>query len=225
MVLLGLLLCTATATAAAQGSTHSGPIPLAIKPVAQPSAAQLAWQDLEVSAMLGWNLQTICLPCSSADASPRRCQASSRTEGALCVPSRDYIKKWDPSQLDTDEWVKVAKSFGAKYIIAVADHMTGFTYWCACAECRRFALPDYRRAAGASCSPRAAAAVLLPLPLPLPLPAVATAVLRVLHGQPISLSASAPPSLLRRALCPIAGTQSTTTTPWRTRATKAAATT
>ena len=79
--------------------------------------------------MLGWNLQTICLPCTDATATAQRCQASSRTEGALCVPSLEYVRAWNPAALDTDEWVKVAVSFGAKYVVAVADHMTGFTYW------------------------------------------------------------------------------------------------
>jgi hypothetical protein len=68
-------------------------------------------------------------PCTDPAATAQRCQASSRTEGALCVPSREYIKAWNPSQLDTDAWARTAASFGAKYIIAVADHMTGFTYW------------------------------------------------------------------------------------------------
>ena len=123
LVAAALLLLGMTAAATAK------PIPLARKPVAVPSAQQLSWQDLEVSAMLGWNLQTICLPCTDPAATSKRCQASSRTEGPLCVPTREYIRAWNPSQLDTDEWAKIAASFGAKYIIAVADHMTGFTYW------------------------------------------------------------------------------------------------
>lgn len=85
--------------------------------------------DFEVGAMLGWNLQTICVPRAHPNATSQRCQASSKTEGALFVPNRGHIEAWDPFALDTDEWVAAAASFGAKYIVLVADHMTGFTLW------------------------------------------------------------------------------------------------
>lgn len=45
------------------------------------------------------------------------------------MPSREGIAAWNPAALDTDEWARVAASFGAKYIVLVADHMTGFTLW------------------------------------------------------------------------------------------------
>jgi alpha-L-fucosidase len=85
--------------------------------------------DYEVGAMLGFNLQTICVPKGHPNATSQRCQASSKTEGHLYVPTRDAVRAWNPSKLDTDEWVKTAVSFGAKYIVLVADHMTGFTLW------------------------------------------------------------------------------------------------
>lgn len=31
--------------------------------------------------------------------------------------------------LDTDAWLAAAASFGARYAVLVADHMTGFTLW------------------------------------------------------------------------------------------------
>ena len=105
------------------------PIALASKPVAKPSPQQLAWQDLEVSSMLGWNLQTICRPRGAGGVTSQRCQASSKTEGPLFVPTVEQIAEWDPYNLDTDEWAKASASFGAKYVIIVADHMTGFTWW------------------------------------------------------------------------------------------------
>ena len=45
------------------------------------------------------------------------------------VPTREAVADWDPYNLDTDKWVQTAVSFGAKYIVLVADHMTGFTLW------------------------------------------------------------------------------------------------
>ena len=124
MALLLVLWSTAATAAAA------APRSLASAPVAKPSPEQLAWQDLEVSSMLGWNLQTICRPKSQGGVTTQRCQASSKTEGALFVPTREEVADWDPSAIDTDEWVRVSASFGAKYIVMVADHMTGFTWWC-----------------------------------------------------------------------------------------------
>ena len=91
-------------------------------PVAVPSPAQLAWQDLEVSAMLGWNLQTICA-AQTASPSPQRCQA------AGYVPTLEQVASWNPHNIDTDAWARTAASFGARYMVIVADHMTGFTWW------------------------------------------------------------------------------------------------
>eukprot|EP00041_Stephanoeca_diplocostata_P031425 m.978381 g.978381 ORF g.978381 m.978381 type:complete len:539 (+) comp23956_c1_seq20:62-1678(+) len=107
----------------------SRPVALAAQPVAKPTQQQLQWQDLEVSSMLGWNLQTICRPQGQGGITSQRCQASSKTEGALFVPDQETIANWNPYAVDTDEWARVSASFGAKYIVLVADHMTGFTLW------------------------------------------------------------------------------------------------
>jgi hypothetical protein len=111
-----------------KGTTPPGTPPQNVT-VAVPTPEQLTWMDYEVGAMLGFNLQTICVPKGHPSATTQRCQASSKTEGALYVPNRDAVRAWNPSALDTDEWVKTAASFGAKYIVLVADHMTGFTLW------------------------------------------------------------------------------------------------
>jgi hypothetical protein len=117
----------------ATSSFAAPPRALTTKPVPVPSAQQLQWQDLEVSAMLGWNLQTICMPKGGTGGggapSTQKCQASSKTEGALYVPTREQVANWNPSAIDTDEWARVSASFGAKYVVMVADHMTGFTWW------------------------------------------------------------------------------------------------
>ena len=36
---------------------------------------------------------------------------------------------FNPCELSTDQWVKAAKSFGAKYIIFTIDHFSGFLMW------------------------------------------------------------------------------------------------
>ena len=39
------------------------------------------------------------------------------------------LKRINPDQLNTDEWCRVAKSWGAKQIIFVAKHVGGFCWW------------------------------------------------------------------------------------------------
>ncbi len=39
------------------------------------------------------------------------------------------LKDINPEQLDTDQWAKAAKSFGAKTILYVAKHVGGFCWW------------------------------------------------------------------------------------------------
>eukprot|EP00937_MAST-01D_sp_MAST-1D-sp2_P000022 g22.t1 len=97
--------------------------------VAVPTPEQLAWMDMEVGAMLGFNLQTICVRAGHPNATAQRCQAGSAAGGPLFVPDRGHVAAWDPFALDTDAWVQAAASFGAKYAVLVADHMTGFTLW------------------------------------------------------------------------------------------------
>ena len=38
---------------------------------------------------------------------------------ALTFRTREAIRDWNPSALDTDKWVEAAVSFGAKYIVLV----------------------------------------------------------------------------------------------------------
>lgn len=89
--------------------------------VAVPSASQLHWHSLEVGAMFTWNLQTLCSPVKGGRT--QKCQA------AGWLPTDDEAAAWDPSALDTDEWARVAASFGAKYAVLVADHFSGFALW------------------------------------------------------------------------------------------------
>jgi alpha-L-fucosidase len=96
----------------------------AVVPV--PTPEQLEWMDLEVGAMITWNLQTTCSPKGgSVPVTSQQCQASPK----LYIPTPEATSEWDPDKLDTDEWARVAASFGAKYIVLVADHMAGFALW------------------------------------------------------------------------------------------------
>ncbi|CAE7233501.1 FUC1 [Symbiodinium natans] len=109
--------------------TLMAPTVMSSAPVAKPTAEQLQWQDYEIGLMVHWNLQTICAPKSAGKVSEQRCQADSKTEGPLYVPSLDAVAQWNPSKLDTDQWARAAVAIGAKYVVMVVDHMTGFTWF------------------------------------------------------------------------------------------------
>ena len=109
-------------------------------PVPVPTTQQLAWQDLEVGAMLGFNMQSNCLATSASGRSEQPCltfdgatgnSATARRDGRLngWIPSPQTVARWDPTELDTDAWAVAAKSFGASYVMLVAQHMAGFSLW------------------------------------------------------------------------------------------------
>jgi alpha-L-fucosidase len=39
------------------------------------------------------------------------------------------VNTYNPTKLDTDQWLETAKSMGAKYAVFVAKHCTGFLSW------------------------------------------------------------------------------------------------
>lgn len=74
--------------------------------LARPTAAQLAWHDLEVGMFI--------------HIAPQTWQDSETDD--LSTP----LSAINPDKLDTDQWVRVAGSMGAKYIVFVAKHEGGF---------------------------------------------------------------------------------------------------
>ncbi|MBL8999846.1 MAG: alpha-L-fucosidase [Phycisphaerae bacterium] len=75
----------------------------------RPTPAQAAWHDLEVGMFF--------------HIAPQTWQGSERDD--LSTP----LSAINPAQLDTDQWVKVARDMTAKYIIFVAKHEGGFCWW------------------------------------------------------------------------------------------------
>lgn len=78
--------------------------------LAKPNAAQLEWQNREIGMFIHWVQNTYLLPGET---------------DAHAVP----LSRIDPRELDTEQWVDVAESMGAKYIVFVAKHATGFCTW------------------------------------------------------------------------------------------------
>jgi alpha-L-fucosidase len=76
--------------------------------IARPSAAQLAWQDLELGMFIHFGPNT--------------------------WQEREYDNRTTPldamkPDIDTDQWVETAVGMGARYIVMVAKHQGGFCWW------------------------------------------------------------------------------------------------
>jgi alpha-L-fucosidase len=82
------------------GAAWSGPCP---------TPQQLAWQDLELGMFFHFDMVTF-----TGQMKPH-------------VPADPNV--YNPTRLDTDQWLSVAKSMGAKYAVFVAKHCTGFLSW------------------------------------------------------------------------------------------------
>ena len=78
-----------------------------------PSEQQLKWADCEMGVIIHLDMQTF-EPTYDFRA------------------NRDYQpspKVFNPSSLDTDQWIRTAKAAGAKYAVLVAKHCSGFCLW------------------------------------------------------------------------------------------------
>jgi alpha-L-fucosidase len=72
----------------------------------KPSPAQLAWQDLEIGVIIHFSTNTFL----------------NREWGDGTAP----VSTFNPTHVDTDQWMQAAKSGGARYAVLVAKHHDGF---------------------------------------------------------------------------------------------------
>jgi alpha-L-fucosidase len=77
--------------------------------LARPTREQVAWQDLEVGMFIHFG------PATWQD---------KEYDDLSTAP-----KGMNPAKLDTEQWVRVAQSLGARYIVFVAKHTGGFCWW------------------------------------------------------------------------------------------------
>jgi len=77
--------------------------------LATPTPEQVAWHDLEIGMFIHFGMETY---------------QDTETDD-FSTP----LSQFNPEQLDTDQWVRVAESMHAKYIILVAKHVGGFCLW------------------------------------------------------------------------------------------------
>ncbi|MGE0443461.1 MAG: alpha-L-fucosidase, partial [Gemmatimonadales bacterium] len=89
----------ATAEAALAGAARAG---------ARPTAAQLAWQDLELGMFIHF--------------APNTWQDNEGDQRTTPLAALN-------ADIDTDQWAAVAADLGARYIVMVAKHVGGFCLW------------------------------------------------------------------------------------------------
>lgn len=82
---------------------------LFVKGVPVPSFPQLRWQNYEQIMFIHFNPTTW----------------TGKEYDDLSLP----LQRMNPTQLNTDQWCEVAKSWGAKMILFVAKHTGGFCWW------------------------------------------------------------------------------------------------
>lgn len=75
----------------------------------KPSPQQLAWQDLEIGAIIHFGTNTFL----------------DREWGDGTAPPSVF----DPTHVDTDQWMRAAASGGIRYAVLVAKHHDGFALW------------------------------------------------------------------------------------------------
>ena len=68
----------------------------------KPTPAQAAWQDMEIGMFIHFGIET---------------WQDKETDDE---PVMENLELFNPTDVDTDQWVSVAESIGAKYIILVA---------------------------------------------------------------------------------------------------------
>lgn len=80
-----------------------------------PTNTQVGWHEAEMGAIFHYDLHVFDGKCYV------------QTENRI-TPIEDY-NIFNPSELDTDQWIKAAKSAGCRFALLTATHETGFGLW------------------------------------------------------------------------------------------------
>ena len=91
------------------------------RPNPLPNSDVLAWTKREVGALLSFNMIS---EITSELNTQFFCISVGGNAHYLPPPER-----FNPSQINLDQWLDVAVSFGAKYAVLTAQHCSGFSLW------------------------------------------------------------------------------------------------
>jgi alpha-L-fucosidase len=78
-----------------------------------PTPAQIVWQDCEIGLLYSYDIAV-------AAGIPKQHRAHKNTLDP---------NLYQPSKLDTEQWMEAAKACGARYALFVASHVSGFMQW------------------------------------------------------------------------------------------------
>jgi alpha-L-fucosidase len=81
----------------------------------KPTPQQLAWQKAELGVVFHYDLHVF---------DDKHYNQNENRRHAI-----DDVNIFNPTQLDTDQWLDVAKDMGARFAILTASHETGFRLW------------------------------------------------------------------------------------------------
>lgn len=97
--------------------------------LALPSAQQLVWHDYELGMFIHFGPSTFLDYVIDWPASEYRAKEV-RQHQMPDKPEHQFDPKhFNPTKLDTDQWVAAAEAMGARYIVMVAKHHGGFCVW------------------------------------------------------------------------------------------------
>ncbi len=111
MELRGVSLQATTRSAGTAAVALPEPQPPRILP--KPTPEQAAWQDLELGLFIHFDISVF----------------TDGGEGDWASQGRLDPNLYNPTTLDTDQWLQAAQAMGAKYAVYVAKHCTGFLCW------------------------------------------------------------------------------------------------
>lgn len=106
VILLVFFLSESNCSLQTNGEEHTLPVP---------NKAQLAWQNAALGALFAWDLHVFDN------------EQYNQQENRI-TPVLDY-QVFNPDQLDTDQWIRAAKSMGAKFALLTVTHETGFALY------------------------------------------------------------------------------------------------
>ena len=111
-----VVLATNTAAHAQQTKNpESSPVDLSPVRMPRPRPCQLAWQAAEFGVLVCYELHTF---------NPGRYRQSQ----ARVTPITD-VNQFNPTHLDTDQWIRAVRDAGARFAILTASHESGFRLW------------------------------------------------------------------------------------------------